>query len=156
MNLYEGALLTSGDGQASIDLGGQTLDLPSTALTERPGLRAHKDRRVVVGIRPEDLREEDGDSGSEGDRMKADVLLVESLGSESLVHFDLGIPIFEVEGTRSAVEDASDVAPHLVGVGGTARFGPRTGVEVGTTISMRVATDRLHFFDPTDGRAIRR
>jgi multiple sugar transport system ATP-binding protein len=156
MNLYEGGLVTSGDGQASIDLGGQVLDLPATALPERPGLRAYKDRRVVVGIRPEDLSEEDGASGSEGDRLKADVLLVESLGSESLVHFDLGLPIFEVEGTRSAVEDASDIAPHLVGVGGTARFGPRTAVEVGTTISMRVASERLHFFDPTDGRAIRR
>jgi multiple sugar transport system ATP-binding protein len=156
MNLYEGGLITSGDGQAAIDLGGQVLDLPSTILTERPGLRAYKDRRVVVGIRPEDLSEEDGESASEGDRMKADVLLVESLGSESLVHFELGLPIFEVEGARSAVEDTSDVAPQLVGVGGTARFGPRTAVKVGTTISMRVATERLHFFDPTDGRAIRR
>jgi multiple sugar transport system ATP-binding protein len=156
MNLYEGGLVTSGDGQASIDLGGQVLDLPATTLTERPGLRAYKDRRVVVGIRPEDLREEDGGPGPHGDRMKADVLLVESLGSESLVHFDLGIPIFEVEGTRSAVEDTSDIAPQLVGIGGTARFGPRTSVEVGTTIGMKVATERLHFFDPTDGRAIRR
>jgi multiple sugar transport system ATP-binding protein len=84
------------------------------------------------------------------------VLLVESLGSESLVHFDVGVAIFEVEGTRSAVEDTSDEAPHLTGVGGTARFGPRTAVAVGTIIWMKVATERLHFFDPIDGRAIRR
>jgi multiple sugar transport system ATP-binding protein len=155
MNLYEAGFITSGDGQASIDLGSQNLDLPSAVLTEHPGLGDYKDRRVVVGIRPEDLSEEDGEPASAGDHMKADVLLVEALGSESLVHFDLGVPVFEVEGTRSAVEETGDMAPHLVGVGGTARFGPRTSVEVGSTIWMRVATERLHFFDPTDGRAIR-
>jgi len=155
MNLYQARLDISGNASGSIELGGQKLGLPADVLTSRPGLQRYKGRPVVVGIRPEDLSEEDGRSESDGGRLKADVLLVEALGSESLVHFDLGVPIFEVEGTRSAVEDQGDVAPHLAGIGGTARFGPRTTVAVGTAIGLRVGTARLHFFDPADGRAIR-
>ena len=155
MNLYQARLDISANASGSIELGGQKLGLPADVLTSRPGLQRYKGRPVVVGIRPEDLSEEDGRSESDGGRLKADVLLVEALGSESLVHFDLGVPIFEVEGTRSAVEDQGDVAPHLAGIGGTARFGPRTTVAVGTAIGLRVGTARLHFFDPADGRAIR-
>jgi multiple sugar transport system ATP-binding protein len=155
MNLYEAGFACASEGHASIDLGGQTISVPARVLAERPGLRRYKDRRVVVGIRPEDLNEDDGAPAAEG-RVKAEVLLVEALGSESLVHFDLGVPTFEVEGTRSELEATSDEAPPLTGVGGTARFGPRIAVTAGTTIWMRVATERLHFFDAADGRAIRR
>jgi multiple sugar transport system ATP-binding protein len=155
MNLYEATFDVSESGGVAVDIGGQTLGLPADVLSKRPGLRGYEGRHVVVGIRPEDLSEDGGGPESNEGRLKAEVLLVEALGSESLVHFELGVAIFEVEGARSAVEDQSDEAPHLAAIGGTARFGPRTAVEVGTTIWLRVATERLHFFDPTDGRAVR-
>ena len=155
MNLYEAHLDFSEDGLASLDLGEQTITSPAEVVAVRPGLRRYRDRRVVVGIRPEDLSEGETGPESGGDQVKAKILLVEALGSESLVHFDLGVPTFETEGAKVADDDQGDEAPHLAGVGGTARLGPRTTAAAGTTVRLRVATDRLHFFDPSDGRAIR-
>ena len=52
MNLYEAAV--SSDA-TQVKLGSQSLNLSETLLNARPALRAYKDRKVVVGVRPEHL-----------------------------------------------------------------------------------------------------
>jgi len=59
MNLYEAALEGSGEGTAVV-LGSQRLTLPAAVLAGRPGLAGYRDRKVIAGIRPEDLAMPDG------------------------------------------------------------------------------------------------
>ena len=97
MNLYEGGL-SSSDGSGSrpaVVLGSQRLDLPAQVAAR---VAAYQGRKVVVGIRPEDLvlpaaagagpgAGTGAGTGAGGPGLAADVRLIEVLGSEQHVHF---------------------------------------------------------------------
>jgi multiple sugar transport system ATP-binding protein len=163
MNLLEGSIVRDGD-QLSALLGEHRLPIPSSLLDARPGLSGYEGRDVVVGIRPEHLsdsalaaaRPEDG-------RLNAFVELRESLGSAVLAHLRVAVKPALTEETRVAVADVDDAAiealerqadegQSLV----VASFDARSRVRVGDRVDVVVATDRLHFFDPDTGLAIRR
>ena len=76
--------------------------------------------------------------------------LVEALGSELMVHFEID----DVERVASGDPDA----PHeLLGVGvanAVARFSPRSRVRVDEDVEITVSTENLHFFDVTTQQAI--
>ncbi|MGH9075411.1 MAG: ABC transporter ATP-binding protein, partial [Acidimicrobiales bacterium] len=78
MNLYEG--LVSPDG-TQVRIGGQTLSIPPSLTAARPGLARYRDRKVVVGIRPEHLSDAalNGSAAGETERLVGDVELVEAL-----------------------------------------------------------------------------
>jgi multiple sugar transport system ATP-binding protein len=84
MNLLEGLVSESVD---FLQLGSQRIALPSSVVLSHPNLKAYAGRKVVVGIRPEDLPAHSPD-GSEA-VLTGDVKLVEALGSEILVHFKI-------------------------------------------------------------------
>jgi multiple sugar transport system ATP-binding protein len=149
MNLYEGAL---SEGANALSIGSQVIQLPDAVRARRPELRSYANRRVVVGIRPEDLSVVEDPSGA---RLVADVELVESLGSELLVHFSL-------DANRVRVDQVSEdgVGP-LEGGGelslsneGIARVDPRAPVSSGDRVHFKFDAERLHFFDPQDEHAI--
>ena len=52
MNLYEAVISTDA---TQIKVGSQSLNLSNALLQARPALRGYKDRKVVIGIRPEHL-----------------------------------------------------------------------------------------------------
>src|SRR4051812_13865141 len=56
MNLLHTRLAIDGD-DATIDLGTTKLSLPPALLARRPGLRAYAGRKLIVGIRPEDIED---------------------------------------------------------------------------------------------------
>jgi multiple sugar transport system ATP-binding protein len=169
MNLYEGVLAPD---LSEVRLGNQSLALPSSLLSARPGLSRYQDRKVVVGIRPENLScpvssagsAPGSSAGSEvppGSTLVGDVELVEALGNELQVHFGL-------DATRVRSEDAVSATEHedlqtlgasgLVGretlAEGVARVDPRSGIKTGERVSFRVDTERLHFFDLDSGATI--
>src|SRR6187401_2718197 len=74
MNLFEANVEADG---AQLVFGETRLDLGARSLRDYSG------RRVVVGIRPEEVREA---SGWDGAHVRGRVLLVEALGAEQLVH----------------------------------------------------------------------
>ena len=86
MNLFE-AVVGRDNGRLVCKVGEVEVDLPADVAAERPSLANYADRRVAVGIRPEDVREA---SGWDGARLRGRILLVESLGSEQLVHIEIG------------------------------------------------------------------
>jgi multiple sugar transport system ATP-binding protein len=147
MNLYESVLTM--DGTPQIELGGFRLDLPADALAKRPSLRQYDGRRVVVGIRPEDFEDAElvSDAPS-GRRMRANVRLVEALGSELMVHFSIDAKRVN-SGDPDAPEDIGDSGANSV-----ARFSPRSRVRVDEDIEIVVATENLHFFDAETHEAI--
>jgi multiple sugar transport system ATP-binding protein len=157
MNLYEAALSSGG----AIKLGPQTLALPETVRRARPGLQSYGDRKVVVGVRPEDLADATLSTGVplEGTTLQADVELVEALGNELQVHF-----LIEASAARSEDTEAATGTAELGGMapmglegaktGGVARISPRSSLKAGDRATFVVDTERLHFFDPETGLAI--
>jgi multiple sugar transport system ATP-binding protein len=154
MNLFE-AVVERDNGKLVCKVGDTELELPADVDAERPSLAKYAGRRVAVGIRPEDVREA---SGWDGARLRGRILLVESLGSEQLVHIEIAATPLE----RSDLVDTAAQPP-----------GPSLGadnVERAVTLlgrfdrhlllapdeAVEVAIDPrlLHFFDLETGVAI--
>jgi multiple sugar transport system ATP-binding protein len=150
MNLYD-AVVTL-DDDPSVTIGSQRVALAPEALERHPALRGYDGQRVVVGIRPEDFEDAAVATNSAPERrLKATVRLVEALGSELMVHFELD----DATPVRSGDPDS----PHEQVGGGianaVARFSPRSRVRVDERIEISVASENLHFFDATTHSAIR-
>jgi multiple sugar transport system ATP-binding protein len=144
-NLYDA---TVGEGARSIKLGSQEVDLPEAVVLKRPGLRAYAGKEVVVGMRPEHLRSES--STSTGPKIVGDVDLVESLGSELVVHFTIDAHRVIAEG---AVD--KDEAAALQSGEGVARVEAKTPVKPGDRMTFSVDIEDMQFFDPKTGLAVR-
>ncbi|MCP4084480.1 MAG: sn-glycerol-3-phosphate ABC transporter ATP-binding protein UgpC [Actinomycetia bacterium] len=144
MNLYE-ATLELADGGGYLLLGSSSLWLSDGVIDARPGLRDHAGARIVAGIRPEDLEDAALRTDIADDQtITADVRLIEALGSELMVHFQLDATAVD-SGDPDAEAVATDGAPTV------GRFDPRSRVTIGDTIKVAVDTTRIHFFD-TDSR----
>jgi multiple sugar transport system ATP-binding protein len=144
-NLYDA---TVGEGARSIKLGSQEVDLPEAVVLKRPGLRAYAGKEVVVGMRPEHLRAESSESA--GPKITGDVDLVESLGSELVVHFTIDAHRVIAEG---AVD--KDEAAALQTGEGVARVEAKTPVKPGDRVTFSVDIEDMQFFDPKTGLAVR-
>ncbi|WP_017605468.1 ABC transporter ATP-binding protein [Nocardiopsis alkaliphila] len=149
--------LTEDQGRLRVHVADQTLELPDGLLHRRPALRGHVGRKVVVGIRPEDMEDARIVGATEGATLTSVADLVEAMGSDVLVHFPVGASPVVTEDTRElARETGADEFPSVAdhGVVCVGRFSPRTHVFEGQTITVAVDTERIQFFDPTTGIAI--
>jgi multiple sugar transport system ATP-binding protein len=141
MNLYEATLT---DGCDAVRLGSQQIELAEQVRQAHPVLAVFAGKRVIVGIRPENLP---AANGAAGPTLEADVELVEALGSELQVHFSLD--------ARRVLAEGPDEADELAGSGaGVARVAPHVPAKAGERIRFAVDPDAIHFFDPDSGRAI--
>ena len=150
MNLLEGGLSTDLD---SLRLGTQQIALPPDVLVERPALKRYGGRRIVVGIRPEDLAA----AGNEPLRqlLTGEVQLVEALGSEILVHFVTDATVVRAESRQFDKEANARPSGANTPVSCIARVDPRQSVHVGKQFSFSVSPGRLELFDFETGLAIR-
>jgi multiple sugar transport system ATP-binding protein len=157
MNLYEGAVSGPADGLV-LSLGSQRLALPADLGQSRPGLVAGEARKLVVGIRPEDLTVAEGGSADRETTLAAHVELVEALGNESLVHFSTDARTVRDRGGAwtpdPTVTHASGDIAGASAAEGVARVDPRVPVAAGDRVALAVDVRRLHFFDAETGDAI--
>jgi multiple sugar transport system ATP-binding protein len=161
MNLLEATLVGS-DGAVAVEVGGHRLAVDRELVAARPALKDYLDRKVVLGIRPEDL--EDASLVSEAPperRISSTVELREALGSDVVVHFGINAPQAMTEDVRELAADVGAEALEKVqqsAAGGrstaVARLNPRTRVGKDDPIELLVDTRRLHFFDPDSGAGI--
>jgi multiple sugar transport system ATP-binding protein len=140
MNLLRGHLELI-EGRVQVVLGGQRLVLPDEVLAARPVLGGWVDDEVVVGIRPECLYLD-----AMGP-LQLEVVLVEALGSDVLVHLATDAP-------SVTVSDAFD-GEELPETRLTARLAPDVVAKVGDRLRLGVDASRLHVFDPETGLALR-
>jgi multiple sugar transport system ATP-binding protein len=153
MNMALGRLTASSGGLA-VQLGQAQLPLPES----HSALAKYAGREVAVGVRAEDMEDArlvrgDGDQP----RLRATVAMVEALGSAVMVHFGIEAAKVETEDTKALEKDAhaAEAVVRADGVPFVASFAPRSRVRVGDTIEVVVDTERIHFFDPATGQAIR-
>jgi len=157
MNMVEAELRRDGEG-FQVAFGGETLSLDPDILTARPALRSFEDKRVIVGIRPEDIEDAAIHSDSPADRrLRTRVTLREALGSEVLVHFSVDEPPVLTDDTRELARDAgAELEPgkHDSRSRFVARLSPRSEARERTDVELAVDTSRMHFFDPETGSRI--
>jgi multiple sugar transport system ATP-binding protein len=146
MNLFEATVEVEGSqlvfGETRLDLGGRTL-------------REQNGRRIVVGIRPEEVREA---SGWDGARIRGRVLLVEALGAEQLVHIEVAAKPLE----RADLVDAAAQPPGpSLGVEDLersvtllGRFDRHLLLSPGEAVEVALDPRLLHFFDLETGLAL--
>jgi len=159
MNMVE-ATLERANGGLSAELGAHRIALGEETLSVRPALKAFEGRKVILGIRPEDLEDAALESDAPADRrLRGKVELREALGAEIMVHFRVDAPPALTEDVRELAQDAGDerAAQQKEGAGETTmvgRFGARSQVKEGETADVVVDSRALHFFDPETGFGI--
>jgi len=147
MNLI-GADIERSNGDLVARFGERSLRVGERVAASRPALQGFEGKRVILGVRPEDI--EDAAFGN-GERLRAVVDIREDMGSEVFVHFGIGGKPVVGKDVRAAVgEDAADVK----GSTWVARVDRDTGAAEQRELELAVDTDRLHFFDPATGDAI--
>jgi multiple sugar transport system ATP-binding protein len=159
MNLV-GADIVRENGALHAQFGDQRLRLDDAVLDDHPAVVSYEGKRLIMGIRPEDM--EDASVGGEsGDgRISAVVDIREDMGSEIFVHFAVAAPPVRGEDIRAAAgADALEATEELARKEGSlfvARVDRSSRAREGDRLELGVTTGRLHFFDIPTGAAIYR
>jgi multiple sugar transport system ATP-binding protein len=147
MNLI-GADIARQDGGFVAKFGERLLPIGERVLSSRPAIPRFEGKRVILGVRPEDI--EDVEFGG-GEPLEAVVDIREDMGSEVFLHFGIGGKPVVGEDVRAAVgEDAAEVK----GSSWVARVDRDTRADEQQKVRLAVDANRLHFFDPATGDAI--
>jgi multiple sugar transport system ATP-binding protein len=117
-----------GDGQAALEAEGLKLPVPERLLSEAGAKRGQK---VVMGVRPEDLKDARFPGREDLPKVRARVEVMENMGSENFVHVNVAGKTF------------------------TSRMDPRSSdIQAGQTIEIAVDTGHIHLFDPESEKAL--
>jgi multiple sugar transport system ATP-binding protein len=111
-----------------------------------PVASAPAQERVILGIRPEAF--EDAALSPGLPTIRARVAVVEELGSDTHLFFQVDAPPMTAEVLESASEEG--LLPNDRALF-TARVDARTSAAVGSTIELAVDPARFHYFDPASG-----
>jgi multiple sugar transport system ATP-binding protein len=148
----------SGPAGPEVIFGPHRLRVPAGVLRAHPALEKYLGRKVVVGIRPENLE----DAALVPDAAPESVLdvsveLREELGAEVNAHCTVGVPPLQVAAVAigDSEPDAAEIeeVPQIPAI--IARLDPRTGIREGERARLHVDLDSLHFFDPDTGDSLR-
>ncbi|MGH2658262.1 MAG: ABC transporter ATP-binding protein [Actinomycetota bacterium] len=161
MNMVE-AGLTRSNGSAVAEFGGYQLGIPPQVVAARPGLKAFEGKRVILGLRPEDMEDATLVPEAPTDRrIRTSVILREALGADVVAHVKIQAPAVITEDVKELAHDVGQEALQAVEQEArsgestfVARLSPRTGAREGEAIELVVDVRRLHFFDPETGLGI--
>jgi multiple sugar transport system ATP-binding protein len=158
MNLV-GADLGTANGRMEARFGENRLVVEDAMLAARPALRRFEGKRVILGVRPEDLEDAAATEGASDDRrIAATVDIREDMGSEVFVHFGVAAPPVRGKDVQAAVgADAVEATAQQSARQGSlfvARLDRGTRAREGDRIELVVDPDRLHFFDTETGEGI--
>jgi multiple sugar transport system ATP-binding protein len=161
MNLVD-ATLVSSNGSIAVEVAGYRLPVDDELAGARPALKGFVDRKVVLGIRPEDMEDASLVSDAPPERrISSTVELREALGSDVVVHFGINAPQAMTDDAKELAADVGAEALEMVHKSAAAgrstavaRLNPKTRVSKDDQIELLVDTARLHFFDPDTGVGI--
>jgi multiple sugar transport system ATP-binding protein len=154
MNIFEAAVRRDNE-RLLCKVGDSEFELPADLTAARPALADYGDRRLAVGIRPEDVREA---AGWDGARLRGRIILVESLGSEQLVHIEIAAAPLErpdlVDTAAQAPGPAFGVDELEQAVTLLGRFDRHLLLTPGEAVEVAIDPHLLHFFDLETGIAV--
>jgi multiple sugar transport system ATP-binding protein len=149
-NLFVAAFIGSPSmNLVEADIDGDALEFAGFRIPLAPGRRptGRSSGRVIVGIRPQDIRE----ASSDGDlpRLEVEAAVVEELGSATHVLFPIDAPPVDVDAVRAASDEgerATLLATDRRALF-TAEVSEGTKVRPGEKIALALDPSRIHFFD---------
>jgi multiple sugar transport system ATP-binding protein len=137
-------------GGGRVRFGEIDIDLPASSPL------AGADRPVILGVRPTAFIAGNGAGWPE---LTVTPAVVEDLGDERYVIFDIDAPRVDTDATRAALDARSADDALLLPDEERARFTIRlpadAPVTVGTPMTVSLDPTRLYFFDPSTGAALR-
>jgi len=158
MNLVDATLERGGaaengsEGPVAV-FGSHRLPVPAEVLKGHPALDRFLGKQIVLGIRPEHLRDAalaaDAGTGANGAArpvVELPISLREELGAEVYVHAAIGTAAHVTSETADEVRSLATIV---------ARMDPRTQIAEGQTASIAVDAMELQFFDPATGACLR-
>jgi multiple sugar transport system ATP-binding protein len=159
MNIAEAELVRSNGVLAARFGEDHELVVPEAVLEARPGLRAYEGRKVVLGIRPEDIDDAQfADGPVDGRTVTATLDIREDMGSEVYAHFAVSAAPPKVSAVEEALGREAVEAELEAARRGRRRFIARldrmTRAREGQPTQLAVDTRRLHFFDENTVRGI--
>ena len=157
MNLVQ-AELAHANGRVEVRFGSTGLEVPPTVLEAKPGLAGYESRRIVLGIRPEDIEDASLARSVTAGVIGVTVDIREDMGAEVFAHFRVDAEPVQTEEVLEAMEE-EDVAGAVRermrgGVPFIARLERDTQAREGASLELAVDTQRLHFFDAETGAGI--
>jgi multiple sugar transport system ATP-binding protein len=161
MNLVGVDLERSNGGYHAVFVGGSghRLRIDDAVLEARPALPGFEGKRLILGVRPEDIEDASLEGAVPEDRKLSSVVDIrEDLGSEVLMHFGVGAPPVRGEDVAAAVGqeaiEATAVQAKERGNLFVARVDRESRAGEGEPIELAGNARRLHFFDPETSRGI--
>jgi multiple sugar transport system ATP-binding protein len=131
--------------------------LPSS-LREQLGQRSGGGGSLIAGVRPEDFETAAlvGEAKDRGMTFKATIEVIEAMGSELYAHFAVDSDqSIESDELRELAEDAGGGEVPMSGEGRiVARLDAASEVKQGQEAELWVNLEKLHLFDPDDGRSL--
>jgi multiple sugar transport system ATP-binding protein len=152
VNLFVAAFIGSQDmNHVEAEIAGALLRYGAYELTVPAAPAAS---RAIVGIRPEAF-EDAAFADPSLPQLDVDVQVVEDLGADAHVIFQVDAPPVDVSEVREAAGDEEALLPGDRAVF-TARVEPQTSARPGRPLRLAVDPARFHFFDPTTGLRLER
>jgi multiple sugar transport system ATP-binding protein len=129
------------------------------AIDEPEGVERFVGKRVILGVRPEDLEEAGVAGAAPADRrISAVVDIREDLGSEVYLHFAVGGPLVRGEDVKAAVGaeaiEATEAQARGKGNLWVAKLDSSCSIQEGERVDLVIKAARLRFFDPETAGAI--
>ena len=158
MNLIE-AVVHVVDESVRVEVGSQSLLLDPSLVRARPSVRDYDGQTVALGLRPEHLQDVAFTAGVPIERrITARVEMVESLGSDVMVHGSITARPVRSDDLRELADDVDAVArTDLLRSTTTtviARCDPRSPARAGDVMALAVDTSRAQLFDLATSAAI--
>jgi multiple sugar transport system ATP-binding protein len=153
MNLVEADLVAE-DGDVVAHFGSHQLRVGTRLLDDRPAIASRVGKRVILGVRPEDLYDAASrKNGTSGTTLQTVAALREDMGAEVFLHFDLGVPpVRRVDVLAAAVGDDGTPPPaESLVIPFVARVDRTVSAREGEPLELSVDVERLYVFDASTG-----
>jgi multiple sugar transport system ATP-binding protein len=154
MNMVMGHLEGSGSDVTAV-FGPHRVKVDKLALERHEGIEGYMNKQIVLGIRPGDFEHSSVADGGADRTMSATADVVEVLGSETFVHYQVDVPPVI---TPEIEELLADTGADASSLGTTSKFASRVSsdvrIEPGDKVELVLETSKMQFFDPDTGLRI--
>ena len=138
MNFFKNSTITEADGKVYVNfVGGNKILLPKTMVSKIKNLEEYvnTDKPVTLGVRPEDIHEDDlFISNSPDTIVKAKIDVIEKLGAETQIYCDLDYE----QDKNSVIDNAAQMI---------AKISFRAVVGLGEIVELAFDAKHIHLFD---------